>query len=417
MFRPISVRRRDFLRQAAWLAAPLAVHPALAAVPKTKITKVEALQANRYTYVKVHTDAGVHGVGEMHPASSTSGGPVAAVTAVESFAEYLRGKDPTEIERHWQHMFHRNIFRGGADSMAAIGAIDIALWDIAGKLAGLPVYKLLGGPTRERVWLYPHMGGKTPELMAEAAQQKVAEGYTSVRCYPLGDFGSSEVFNQGPEGIARTAERFIAAIRKAVGPEIEILIDVVCRLTPQEALAMGRALQPYHLYFFEDPIPPDNIDAMADLARAMPMPLAFGERLSTIHQFNDVLNKKAAMFLRPDLSLAGGITNCKKIATLAEPHYVGVVPHNPLSCVLTAACAQVCASAHNIPIQEYPPGEWEKPKRDLVKEPLKVEKGYLIIPDKPGIGVELNEEAFKHYPPSRGTRPAIVNRDGSVREY
>lgn len=409
--------RRDFLRQAAWLAAPLAVHPALAAVPKTKITKVESLQANRYTYVKIQTDAGVHGVGEMHPASSTSGGPVAAVTAVESFAEYLRGKDPTEIERHWQHMFHRNIFRGGADSMAAIGAIDIALWDIAGKLAGLPVYKLLGGPTRERVWLYPHMGGKTPELMAEAARQKVAEGYTSVRCYPLGDFGSSEVFNQGPEGIARTAERFIAAVRKAVGPEIEILIDVVCRLTPQEALAMGKALQPYHLYFFEDPIPPDNIDAMADLARAMPMPLSFGERLSTIHQFNEVLNKKAAMFLRPDLSLAGGITNCKKIATLAEPHYVGVVPHNPLSCVLTAACAQVCASAHNIPIQEYPPGEWEKPKRDLVKEPLKVEKGYLIIPDKPGIGVELNEEAFKHYPPTRGTRPAIVNRDGSVREY
>jgi galactonate dehydratase len=336
---------------------------------------------------------------------------------VEYCAEYLRGKDPTEIERHWQHMFHRNIFRGGADSMAAIGAIDIALWDIAGKLAGLPVYKMLGGPTRDRIWLYPHIGGRTPEAMAEAAQKKVAEGFTSVRCYPLGDFGSSEVFNQGPQGIARLAESYISALRKAVGPTIEILIDVVCRLTPPEALAVGKALEPYNLYFFEDPIPPDNIEAMADLARRMPMPLAFGERLSTIQQFQDVLNRKAAMFLRPDLSLAGGITNCRKIATLAEPHYVGVVPHNPLSCVLTAACVQVCASVHNIPIQEYPGGEFDKPKRDLVKEPLQVERGYLKIPDKPGIGVALNEEAFKFYPPLRGTRPPVFNRDGSVREY
>jgi galactonate dehydratase len=149
----------------------------------------------------------------------------------------------------------------------------------------------------------------------------------------------------------------------------------------------------------------------------MPMPLAIGERLSTIHQFEEVLARKAAMFLRPDLSLAGGITNCRRIATLAEPHYVGVVPHNPLSCVLTAACAQVCASAHNIPILEYPGGEWDKPKRDLVKEPLKVKGGYLILPDKAGIGVELNEEAFKFYPPIHGTRSPVFSRDGAVREY
>src|SRR5262249_39375480 len=162
------------------------------------------------------------------------------------------------------------------------------------------------------------------------------------------------------------------------------------------------------IYFFEDPIESDNIDMVAYVASRLPMPVAFGERLYTIYQFQETLNKKAAAFLRPDLCLAGGITNCRKIAALAEASYVGVVPHNPLSCVRTGACMQLCAAIHNVPIQEYPGDEFEKPKRDLVKEPLRLERGYLLVPDKPGIGVELNEEAFKHYPPSRSRRPALV---------
>jgi len=195
------------------------------------------------------------------------------------------------------------------------------------------------------------------------------------------------------------------------------MIDVVNRLSPAEAIAVGRALEPYQLYFFEDPIEPENMDAWEYVAANVPMPLAMGERLYTMYQFQDLLNHKGAAFVRPDLSLAGGITNTKKIATLAEAHYVGVVPHNPLSCVLTAACVQIDAAVHNIAVQEYPGDEYENPKRDLVQEPLTRDGGYLLVPDTPGIGIELNEEAFKHYPPVPYDRPPLVMADGGLKEY
>jgi galactonate dehydratase len=192
---------------------------------------------------------------------------------------------------------------------------------------------------------------------------------------------------------------------------------VVNRLTPAEALAVGRALEPYHLYFFEDPIEPENMDAWEFLAANMPVPIAMGERLYTVHQFQDLLRRQGAAFVRPDPSLAGGISNVRKIAALAEAHYVGVVPHNPLSCVLTAACAQIDAALPHVPVQEYPRDEDRPPKRDLVVEPLRREGGYLLLPDKPGLGIELNEEAFPHYPPKPYTRPPLIMPDGSLRDY
>jgi galactonate dehydratase len=312
--------------------AALAFAPgsAMAAGERVKITRVETLRADVYTYIKIHTDAGVTGVGELHPASNTSGAIVTPTGAVEYCAEYLVGKDPTQVERHWEHMFRRNIFRGGADSMAALGAVDMALWDVTGKLAGLPVYRMLGGPHREKVRVYTHLGGMTPEQLGREAKQRVDEGFTAVRFYPLGD---RKVFaDQSYRAVVRGAEQTVAAVRKAVGPDIDVLIDVVCLLTPPEAIAVGRALEPYGLYFFEDPIEPDNIDALAHVAASIPVPVSTGERLYTIYQFRELLNKNAAAYIRPDLSLAGGITNCRKIAALAEASYVGVSPHNPLSC-------------------------------------------------------------------------------------
>ncbi|MEX0926054.1 MAG: galactonate dehydratase [Dehalococcoidia bacterium] len=388
-----------------------------------KVTGVETLRASRFTYVRVHTDEGITGVGELHPASGTGGTPFTPIAAVEYCAEYLAGKDPLHIERHWQHMFRRCLFRGGADTMAAIGAIDIALWDIKGKAAGLPVYELLGGPTREKVRLYTHLGGNTPQALAEHARRFVADGFTAARLYPFGDFGRSDfeegrgLENMSYTSMVRNAVERVEAVRDAVGPDIDIMIDVVNRLTPAEAIAVGRALEPYSLYFFEDPIEPENMDAWEYVAANVPMPLAMGERLYTIHQFRDLLNHNGAAYVRPDLSLAGGITNIKKIAAIAEASYVGVVPHNPLSCVLTAACVQLDAATHNIPVQEYPHDEFEKPKVDLVKEPLKREGGYLLVPDSPGIGIELNDEAFKHYPPVPYERPPLVGPDGALRDY
>ena len=388
-----------------------------------KVTQVETLRASHYMYVKVSTDEGIVGVGELHPASGTGGTPLTPLAAVQYCAEYLVGQDPLHIERHWQHMFRRCLFRGGADTMAAIGAIDIALWDIKGKAAGLPVYSLLGGPTRDKIRLYTHLGAGTPEGLAEQARARVEEGFTAVRIYPFGGFGSSSfaegrgLENMSFRGMVHNAVSLVGAVRDAVGPDIDVMIDVVNRLTPVEAIEVGRALEPFGLYFFEDPIEPENMDAWEYVASRLPMPVAMGERLYTIHQFRDVLNRNAAGFVRPDLSLAGGITNCRKIATLAEASYVGVVPHNPLSCVLTAACAQLDAATHNIPVQEYPHNEYEKPKVDLVKEPLEREGGYLLIPDSPGLGIELNEEAFRHYPPEPYTRPPLIAPDGSLRDY
>jgi galactonate dehydratase len=388
-----------------------------------KITRIQTVRADRFMYVKVETDEGITGIGELHPASGTGGTPYLPLAGVEYCAEYLVGQDPRQTERHWQHLFRRCLFRGGADAMAAIGALDIALWDIKGKELGRPVHELLGGPTRERIRLYTHLSGNTPQALAEQALACVEQGYTAVRLYPFGDFGAAD-FEEGRglesmsyAAMIRSAEERVAAVREALGPDVDIMIDVVNRLSPAEAIAVGRALEPYRLFFFEDPIEPENMDAWQYVAANVPMPVAMGERLYTIYQFQDLLEHKGAAFVRPDLSLAGGFSNIKKIAALAEAYYAGVVPHNPLSCVLTAACAQLSASIHNLTVLEYPRDEQAAPKRDLVKEPLRREGGYLLLPDAPGIGIELNEEAFAHYPPVPYVRPPLVGPDGGLRDY
>jgi galactonate dehydratase len=388
-----------------------------------KITQVQLLQASRFNYVKIHTDEGIAGVGELHPASGTSGTPFAPIAAVHYCAEYLTGQDPLQIERHWQHMFRRCIFRGGADTMAAIGAIDMALWDIKGKAAGLPVYSLLGGPVRDKVRLYTWLRGDAPEELADHARALVEQGFTAVRLYPFGYFGKAGagegygVEKLSFRGMARAAAARVAAVREAVGPDIDIMIDTVNRLTPAEAIEVGRALEPFGLYFFEDPIEPENMDIWGELARRLPMPISTGERLYTIYQFRDLLNHGGAAFIRADPSLAGGISNCRKIAALAEASYVATVPHNPLSCVLTAACAHLDFALHAVPVQEYPNDEDQRPKRDLVQEPLAREGGYLLRPDRPGLGVELNEEAFRFYPPEPYQRAGMIAPDGSLRDY
>ena len=382
-----------------------------------QITRLETLPLGSYTFVRVHTDAGVTGLGEMHPASNSSGTRFTPAASVEFLAEYLIGQDPTSVERHWQHMFRRSLFRGGSDSMAAISAVDMALWDIKGKLAGEPVHKLLGGPTRDRVRLFSTPSGGSPEEVADSARRQAEAGFTAVRLVPLGDraaFGA-----MGFRGIVRTAERYVAAVREAVGEEVDVAIDVICLLSPAEAIAVGRALEPYGLHFFEDPIEPDNVGAMAHVAANLPMPVATGERLCTIHQFRDLLKERGAEFVRPDLGLAGGITNCRKIAALAEAEYVGVVPHCPLSWVVTAASTHLCAAIHNAPIMEfhYQGDDWAPPVDELFKEPLRREGGYLVVPDRPGLGIELNDDAFPHYPPSHGQRGPVVGADGALRDY
>ena len=232
-------------------------------------------------------------------------------------------------------MFRRTIFRGGSDLMAAIGGLDIALWDIAGKASNLPIHKLLGGPTRDRVRVYTHINGNNTDELTEDAKEKINQGYTALRFYPFGDF--NEPLPNSITRIVKTAVNRVEAVKKVSSDEIDLMIDSVNRLSPPEAVAVGKSLEQYNLFFFEDPIESDNIDALSKVANSITVPIATGERLYTIYQFLELLNKNAASYIRPDLSLAGGITNCKKIASIAEANYIGVVPHNPLSPVLTAA--------------------------------------------------------------------------------
>lgn len=299
--------------------------------------------------------------------------------------------------------------------MAAIGGLDIALWDIAGKASNLPIHKLLGGPTRDRVRVYTHINGNNTDELTEDAKEKINQGYTALRFYPFGDF--NEPLPNSITRIVKTAVNRVEAVKKVSSDEIDLMIDSVNRLSPPEAVAVGKSLEQYNLFFFEDPIESDNIDALAKVANSITVPIATGERLYTIYQFLELLNKNAASYIRPDLSLAGGITNCKKIASIAEANYIGVVPHNPLSPVLTAACVQFCAATHNISIQEYFTNEQLSPKSDLVDSPLSIKQGHLIIPDRAGLGIDLNLEAFKHYPPIKRARNPLRTSDGALRDY
>ena len=212
----------------------------------------------------------------------------------------------------------------------------------------------------------------------------------------------------------RDAIDAVAAYREAVGDEVDLCIEIHRRLTPAEAVVLARGIEPYHPFFYEDPILPDSFDAMALVAQNIQIPIATGERLHTIYEFEALLSRGAVQYVRPDVCLAGGLSHSKKIAALAEAHHVQVVPHNPLSPVSTAACLQLAACIPNFALQEYPLGELEPPKSEIVKTSLRIEDGFLLIPDAPGIGIELVENAAERYPYKKREIHTRLHVDGSV---
>ncbi len=359
-----------------------------------KITDVKVLPIDRYLFVQVHTDEGIVGLGE----SGAWGYLEASGEVVKSFKEYLIGKDPLRIEHHWQVLYRCTHFRGAA-IMGALSAVDIALWDIAGKYFGAPCYQLLGGKCRDRARVYGHVIGSTKEELLRGCVQAKAAGYTAVgHLTPFLDESRNVPYYKTHTDKIQDAVQTVAAYREAVGDEVDLCIEVHRRLDPAEAIVLGRAIEPYRPFFYEDPIRPDNIDAMAEVAQKIAVPIATGERIHTIYEFEMLLTRNAVQYVRPDVCMAGGITHCKKIAALAEAHYVDVAPHNPLSPVSTAACVQLAACIPNFALQEYPRGEGEPPKSEIVSGALTLEDGFLIIPDAPGIGVELAEGAMEKYP-------------------
>jgi galactonate dehydratase len=375
-----------------------------------KITDVRTIFVDRYLFVQVHTDEGIVGLGE----SGAWGYLEASAGALETFKRYLIGQDPLRIEHHWQYLYRWTHFRGAA-IMGALSAIDIALWDIAGKFFGVPVYQLLGGKTRDKARVYYHVFGDTKEKLIQGCREAKRQGFTAVgHLTPFLDEDHDLPFFKTHVDKMRDAIDTVAEYRDAVGREVDLCIEIHRRLSPAEAIVLARGIEEFHPYFYEDPILPDNFDAMALVAQNIHIPIATGERLHTIHEFQALLRRGALQYVRPDVCLAGGISHSKKIAALAEAHNVGVVPHNPLSPVSTAACIQLAACIPNFALQEYPLGENVPPKSEIVKSTLTLENGFLIIPDAPGIGVELAEDAAERHP----YRPRKVNTrlhvDGSI---
>jgi galactonate dehydratase len=375
-----------------------------------KIAKVEALPIDRYLFVQIETDEGITGLGE----SGTWGYLEASRAAIEKYGRYLVGQDPRRIEHHWNVMYRSSHFRGAA-IMGAISAIDIALWDIKGKALGVPVYDLLGGKTRDKARVYYHVNGDTTEKLIEGCVASKEAGFTAVgHLTPFLDEDRRVPYFKTHASKIRDAIDTVRRYREAVGDEVDLCIEIHRRLTPAEAVVLARGIEPYHPMFYEDPILPDNFDAMGLVAQHIAVPIATGERLHTIYEFEMLLARGAVQYVRPDVCMVGGISGSKKVAALAEAHNVGVVPHNPLSPVSTAACLQVAACIPNFAIQEYPRGEDRPPKSEIVKTTVRCEDGFLIIPETPGIGIELAPDAREKYPPRPREVGTRLHVDGSV---
>ena len=374
-----------------------------------KIESVETVLAeNRWLLVKVVTDNGIAGVGE----AGLHGVPEAADSAVKTFARYLIGADPLRIEHHFQYLYRFSHFRGAA-IMGALSAIDIALWDIAGKHYQAPAYQLMGGKVRDKARVYMHVGGATVEDLYASAKAAADEGFTAVRFTPFVEDQDRQYYNMRYSAMLAEAVQRVAAVRDAVGNDVDICVEVHRRLGIPEAIELAREIQEFRPLFYEDPTTPDSNESMAEIARNISIPIATGERLHTLWEFRELLQQRAARFIRPDVCLAGGLTHCKKIAAVAESFNVGVIPHNPLTPVSTAACVQLDACIPNFVLQEYT-GEDRPPKSLMVKKPIRLEAGHLIIPEEPGIGVELNDEFFAAHPYSPRPLDTPLRDDGSV---
>lgn len=412
------MRRRSFLYTASALPAfPLALAPLLQAqtqvgnTPPIKITDIKTylvgLESRNLVFVKVETDQGLYGVGEAY----SCGPDEATVATIRDFKRWLVGQDPRNIEHLWSTMVNFTRFPGGLVVNAAISGIEHALWDIAGKAAGLPVYMLLGGKCRERIRVYQSAGGSEPKQVADNAQALVEKyGYTAVKMSPHQSQTSARPYNY----VTRLAGQRVRAVREALGPDVDIAVDIHAKFFEvSRAIRLAKEIEPHSPFWLEEPIRPENTEAMAKLAAHVNIPLASGECNYTKFEFREILAAQALDIVQPDICVCGGLLEMKKIAALADAHYVMVAPHNPMGPVATTVNVHFAASTPNFLVLEYHPDD-SAPRKDLLKEPLMVKDGYIPVPNKPGLGIELNEEALRHYPPKPWHRNFEYRADGSV---
>lgn len=391
-----------------------------------KITAIEThvchARMRNWIFVKVVTDQpGLWGWGEATLEWHTR----AIVGAIEDISTLLIGEDPRRIEHLWQMMYRQHFWHGnGIVRGTAISGIDIALWDILGKIHNVPCHELWGGRVRDHIRLYCHLGGGRMEdfyqtkpddahRFAELAQQAVEDGFTA--------FKSMAVPETMPlEGLrpVRYAEACVKAMREAVGDGIDIMVDCHARPSPRMGMQFAKALEPYGLYFFEEPCWPETMDDIALIQRAVSTPIASGERLVTIHAFRELFEKRAVSVIQPDITHCGGLSEVRRIAAMAEAYRISVAPHNPQGPVSTAASIEfgfatpsyiICESVHN----DVP---W---RQDVVSEGFVVEpQGQIVKPNnRPGLGIEINEEEVKKHPFQQEVLQRTFYADGSVGDW
>lgn len=381
-----------------------------------KITKIDILPIRHYLFVQMHTDAGITGLGE----AGNWGFLNATKETIRKFSEYLIGKDPFQIEHHYQDMYRAMYFRGSV-IMSAISALEIAMWDIKGKALGVPIYELLGGRTRDRVRVYAsniRRDKRDADSIAEALKDLKNMGYTAGKIM-LADpvvqpDGKNEFYSNK---VSLAAEKVIKA-REAVGEDFDLILEVHRSMNVPEAIAFGKEVESCRPMVLEDPIPPDDVDAMAYVAGKVNIPIATGERFCDYHEFKTLLARGGAQYVRPDVCAVGGIGISKKVTALAEAFSAMIIPHNPLGPVSTAACIQLCACSTNVGIMELPATMLNKSEDSMLVKPMEIKDGCLMIPDDPGLGIELAENAGELFPEKdRAEAQAHLNFDGSVRDF
>ena len=386
-----------------------------------RVTAVDTVVVNaklrNWVFVKVSTDEpGRVGGGEASLEWKTR----AVVGAVQDLAELVVGEDPLRLEHLWQVMFRQQFFKGGIVTMSAISGIDQALHDVKAKALGVPLYELLGGRVRDRVRLYDHLGGgdshavyddATPASFAAKARRSVEDGFTALKILAVPPGRPLE----GAESLRR-ADALMAAVRDAVGDDVDVMVDLHGRTTPAAAIQYGLALAPYRPWFLEEPVQPGNVDALVEVARALPVPIATGERLVTRWEFRELFEKRACAVVQPDVCHCGGVAELRRIAAAAETEFMSVAPHNPLGPIATAVNVHLALATPNFLIQEVMRSD--VPWRDeVVDAPLAIVDGHVLPPETPGIGVRVDEEAAARHPYRPEPEARAFHLDGAVADW
>lgn len=381
-----------------------------------KISKITVYKVKpRWIFVKISTDEGIEGWGEMISGTKTE---TVVAGAYEIGNRFLVGQNPFAIERLFQEM-HRSFFRGGPINGTIVSGLEMALWDIKGKSLNVPVYELLGGAARDKIRVYSWIGGDRPSEVVEQAQDRVDRGFTAVKMNATEELHYIDSY----EKVAEVVER-VASIREHFGDTLSIGVDFHGRVHKPMAKVLAKALEPYHPMFLEEVVLPENEEHFSEVANAVAVPLATGERLYTRWQFKSILQQGAIDIIQPDVALCGGILETRKIAAMAEAYDIAVAPHAPYGPIALAATLQVDSCTPNVFIQEQSLGIHYNKGFDLLdfvknKEIFQYKDGFVDLPTKPGLGLEMDEDRVKEIAQEGlvWTNPKWKNYDGTIAEW